>query len=92
MIKALRERGPDTPVVEVMRSDIPVVESRRSLEEALQLMQGQRLPAVGVADRAGRVVGLVTPENIGEMLMIQSARLERRPGVPWWPSPPPRPM
>jgi stage IV sporulation protein FB len=92
MIKALRERGPDTPVVEVMRSDIPVVESRRSLEEALQLMQGQRLPAVGVADRAGRVVGLVTPENIGEMMMIQSARLERRPGVPWWPSPPPRPM
>jgi Zn-dependent protease/CBS domain-containing protein len=92
MIKALRERGPDTPVVEVMRSDIPVVESRRSLEDALQLMQGQRLPAVGVADRAGRVVGLVTPENIGEMMMIQSARLERRPGVPWWPSPPPRPM
>ena len=39
MIKALRERGPDTPVLEVMRTDIPVVEQRRSLDEALRLMQ-----------------------------------------------------
>ncbi|WP_207461360.1 site-2 protease family protein [Azospirillum sp. SYSU D00513] len=74
MIRALRERGPDTPVLEVMRTDIPVVRNRGNLEEALRVMQENRLPAVGVTDGEGRLVGLVTPENVGEMMMIQSAR------------------
>jgi len=81
MIKALKERGPDTPVVEVMRSDIPTVEHRRNLDEALRRMQEKRLPAVGVSDRAGRLIGLITPENVGEMMMIESARPERRAGA-----------
>jgi CBS domain-containing protein len=84
MIKALKERGPDAPVTEMMRSDIPTVEHRRNLDEALRLMQEKRLPAVGVNDGAGRLIGLVTPENIGEMMMmIQAARPERRAGAPW---------
>ena len=66
----------------VMRFDIPIVEHRRNLEEALRVMQEKRLPAVGVNDSAGRLVGLITPENIGEMMMIQTARPDRRAGVP----------
>jgi hypothetical protein len=46
-------------------------------------MQGKRLPAVGINDGAGRLVGLITPENIGEMMMIEAARPERRAGAPW---------
>ena len=83
MIKALKERGPEAPVIEVMRSDIPIVEHRRNLEEALRVMQEKRLPAVGVNDGAGRLIGLITPENIGEMMMIQAARPERRARAPW---------
>jgi CBS domain-containing protein len=83
MIKALKERGPEAPVIEVMRSDIPIVEHRRNLEEALRLMQEKRLPAVGVNDGTGHLIGLITPENIGEMMMIQAARPERRAGTPW---------
>ena len=30
MIKALKERGPEAPVIEVMRSDIPIIEHRRT--------------------------------------------------------------
>jgi stage IV sporulation protein FB len=74
LIRALRERGAQTPVLEVMRSDIPVIQHRRNLQEALQVMQEKGLPAVGVNDNEGRLVGLVTPENIGEMMMIQAAR------------------
>ena len=74
-----------------MRSDIPAVEHRRNLEEALRVMQEKRLPAVGVTDGAGRLIGLITPENIGEMMMIQAARPERRAGAPWA-SEPPRPL
>ena len=88
MIKALKEHGPETPVVEVMRSDIPMVEDRRNLDEALRPMQENRLPAVGITDRAGRLVGLVTPENIGEMMMVQAAHPKRRAGTPWRPEPP----
>ena len=64
-----------------MRSDIPVVEHRRNLDEALRLMQEQGLPAVGINDREGRLLGLITPENIGEMMMVQAARPDRRAGI-----------
>jgi hypothetical protein len=46
MIEALKERGPEAPVIKEMRSDIPIVEHRRNLEEALRVMQEKRLPAV----------------------------------------------
>jgi stage IV sporulation protein FB len=85
MIKALKERGPDASVLDVMRTDIPVVRDRGSLDEALKLMQEKRLPAVGVANTEGRLVGLVTPENVGEMMMVEAARPGgfRRGGGPW---------
>jgi stage IV sporulation protein FB len=74
MIRALKERGPDTPVVEVMTTDIPEVRDRGNLEEATRLLQERDRPAVGVVDRDGRLVGLVTRETIGELMMVESAR------------------
>ncbi|KAA5611932.1 site-2 protease family protein [Rhodovastum atsumiense] len=74
MIRALREGGPDTPVIEVMVRDIPMVNHRTSLADALRLLQERQLPAVGVEDGGGRLVGLITPENVGEMMMVQAAR------------------
>ncbi len=66
-----------------MRRDVPVVQHRRTLDEALRLMQEKTLPAVGIVDAQSRLIGLVTPENVGEMVMIQAARADRRPGTPW---------
>jgi Zn-dependent protease/CBS domain-containing protein len=80
MIKALRERGPETPVTDAMRTGIPVIDRCRSLAEALRLLQEGQRPAVGAVDGAGRLVGLVTPENIGEMMMLHAARPERPAG------------
>jgi Zn-dependent protease/CBS domain-containing protein len=82
MIRALRERGPHAPVLEVMRSDIPVIPQRQNLDKALQLMQESRVPAIGVTDADGRLVGLITPENIGEMMMVQAALPGRGQGTP----------
>ncbi|HYD99593.1 MAG TPA: site-2 protease family protein [Alphaproteobacteria bacterium] len=87
MIRALRQRGPATPVLEVMRADIPTVDYRRNLADVLRLMQEGRLPAIGMVDEAGRLVGLVTPENVGEMMMVQSARGEPPRRSPWRPGP-----
>ncbi|MBV1798171.1 site-2 protease family protein [Siccirubricoccus sp. G192] len=81
IIRALRERGPETPVLEVMRPDIPVVHHRGSLEEALRLLQDKAVPAVGAVDQDGRLVGLVTPENLGEMMLLHAARPAR--ANPW---------
>jgi stage IV sporulation protein FB len=83
MIRALRDRGPDTPVLEVMRSDIPMLHHRVPLEDALRLMQNDRLPAIGVTNGEARLVGLVTPENIAEMMMILAASPKRSARMPW---------
>jgi Zn-dependent protease len=74
MIKALKESGPETPVLEVMVSDIPTVPARAKLETALRLLMEKGRTVVGVADTEGRLVGLLTVENLGEMMMVQAAR------------------
>jgi predicted transcriptional regulator len=56
-----------------MRSDIPKIHYRKSLEESLRLMQRADVPAVAVVDSSERLVGLMTHETIGEMLMVRSA-------------------
>lgn len=83
MIRALRDQGPTTPVIEVMRSDIPVIHQRQPLEKALQLMQEKQMPAIGVTDSASRLVGLITPENVGEMMMVLAASPPRPKPTPW---------
>ena len=87
MIQALHQGGPGTPVASAMRTDIPVTHLRRTLQESLRIMQAANVPAVAVADETGRLVGLITHENLGEMLMVRAAtqgfrfgRLRRGPG------------
>ena len=84
MIRALREQGADTSVLDVMRRDIPVVHHRQPLDEALRMLQGGKLPAIGVVDADGKLLGLITPENVGELMMVQAARPPRPPPAnPW---------
>ncbi len=70
LIRALRERGPNTRVADAMTVSIPTVSKNRTLDEALRLLEEKSAPAVGVVDESGRLVGLVTSETIGEMLML----------------------
>ena len=73
MIAGLRKSGPSTPVADVMRADIPSVSESMLFDRAFALMQECRCPALPVLDSASRLVGLFTPENVGEMIMVQSA-------------------
>ena len=72
MIRALREHGPDVPVTDLME-EIPVMGYRQSLDQALQLLQERRLPAIGVTDTTDRLVGLVTLEKVGEIMAVHAA-------------------
>jgi CBS domain-containing protein len=82
MIKALKERGPETPVLDVMQSDVPTVPARAKLDTALRSLMQKGRPVVGVTGADGRLIGLLTVENLGEMMMIQAARPDM-PSGPW---------
>jgi Zn-dependent protease/CBS domain-containing protein len=80
MIRGLMEHGQNVAVTDIMTHDIPVVQPRQSLEDAIQLLQEKGAPVVGVVDSFGRLVGLITPENIGHIMMLHAAR-PRRPAT-----------
>lgn len=75
-------RGQATPVAAVMRRDIPSVPIHASFEDAFRTMQECACPALPVVDGFGRLVGLITPENVGELMMIHSVLA--RGGQPAW--------
>jgi len=73
LLIALRKSGAETPVAEVMRIDVPAVHETMLFERAVATMQESNCPALPVLDTAGRLVGLFTPENVGELMMIRNA-------------------
>ncbi|MCS7091092.1 MAG: site-2 protease family protein [Verrucomicrobiota bacterium] len=74
LIAALKQQGPGVPVTQVMRQDLPVVYAYAPFAEAFRRMQECGCPAVPVVDGSGRFVGLITPENVGELMLVHSLR------------------
>lgn len=83
MIRALKELGPEARVGDAMATDIPVIGHRHTLDEAFRTLQEKAAPAVGVTDASGRLVGLITSETIGEMLMVREAMPQGWGSGPW---------
>ncbi len=83
IIRALRQLGPTAVVSAAMVKEIPTIDRGRRLEEAFRILQEKAAPAVGVVDAAGRLVGLVTSETVGEMLMVQKALPQGARLGPW---------
>ena len=73
LIRALKQHGPDARVADVMTSPLPTVSHCACLEEAFHILQEKTTPAVGAVDANGQLIGLVTSETIGEMLMVHDA-------------------
>jgi CBS domain-containing protein len=73
LIRALNQLGRAARVADAMTTDVPTIGQRRCLDEVFRLLQERSAPAVAVVDDSGRLVGLVTSETIGEMLMLQKA-------------------
>jgi Zn-dependent protease len=71
-IRALSQKGQNTPVMDVIRRNVPTVDSHEMVEMALMRLQESGAKTLPVMHR-GRFVGLVTSENITEFLMIRSA-------------------
>jgi len=71
-IRALSQHGQNTPVAEVIRRNVPSVDSHEMVETALTRLQESGAKTLPVM-HGGRFVGLVTSDNITEFLMIRSA-------------------
>lgn len=78
LIGALRKHDATIRVGDVMRRNIPVITTGTRFEDAFRIMQECNCPAVPVLDSARRLVGLLTPENVSELMMVQSALPRRR--------------
>lgn len=61
------------PVEEAMEHGLPVVALNTGLAAVLEKMQ-TGAPAIGVLGPAGALVGYVTRENIGELMVVANAR------------------
>ncbi|RPI22668.1 MAG: site-2 protease family protein [Acidobacteria bacterium] len=72
LLKALAQRPLGTSVREFMHNNFVVVDSFEMLEVALSRLNECACNTIPVL-RNGRLVGLLTSENFGEFMMIQSA-------------------
>lgn len=72
LLAALSQKPPTTPVAEVMQTDFIEADSYEMLETAFARLQAHACHTMPIT-HGGRLVGLLTMENVGEFLMIQSA-------------------
>ena len=83
LIRALKQLGPDARVAEAMTTPLPTVGHRRPLEDAFRVLQEKSAPAIGVVDATGALIGLVTSETVGEMIMVNDAMPKGARLGPW---------
>jgi Zn-dependent protease len=72
LLVALAQQGRQSPVKDVMRRDFQTINSSEMLEAAFTRLQGCECRTMPV-ERNGRLVGLLTMDNVGEFVMIQTA-------------------
>jgi Zn-dependent protease len=78
LIGALRKDDPALRVGDIIRRNVPTVTTGTPFDEAFRVMQESNCPAVPVVDRMQRLVGLLTTENVSELMMVHSAMPRRR--------------
>jgi Zn-dependent protease len=74
LVEGIRAHGLDTAAIEVVARDIPDLPASARLSEALDALHKSAAPAVAVLGTDQRLVGYVTMENIGELMMLRAAR------------------
>jgi len=72
LVRALAERGPETKVGSVMRSDCHLVTEGEMLEKSYEMLRQDNCSTLPVV-REGRLVGMITLENIAEWVMVHTA-------------------
>ena len=71
-VEALRSVGAEVPVGQVMRREVDVVDSHDPVERVLPKLSSADAAPVVVTD-GGLVVGMVTPDSLAELLLVDGA-------------------
>ena len=74
LIRGLAQRGPGATVGQAMTAAAPTVLPTLGFQEALDRLRSSGLPALPVVDPGGKLVGLLTLDNINDLLLVQRAR------------------
>lgn len=77
MVEAIQQAGFDHPIIRAVDRNIPMVRPDDLLDRGVEAMRSAGAPAFGVQDEEGRMIGYVTPENIGELMMVRAALGQR---------------
>ncbi|HUY93012.1 MAG TPA: site-2 protease family protein [Pirellulales bacterium] len=77
VMRALAEGGAEQRVGNVMQQECATVEDTEMLASTFQRMRESNCGSLPVV-RSGQFVGMITLENVGELLMVDSALRERR--------------
>ena len=72
LLKALAQHGKESLVRDAMHRDVQMADSHDMLETSLALLRECKCRSLPV-QHDGRLVGMLTMDNVGEFLMIQSA-------------------
>jgi Zn-dependent protease len=75
LIRGLSQRGPNSLVADSMTADVPTVSPNLSFQEALDRLRASHLPALPVVDLGGSLVGLLTLDNITDLLLVRRAQV-----------------
>jgi CBS domain-containing protein len=73
IIKGISQRGQGSTVGEAMAAGAPVVAPTLAFQEALERLRSSGLPALPVIDAGGQLVGLLTLDNITDLLLVRRA-------------------
>jgi CBS domain-containing protein len=72
VVRGLADGGKESPVMQFMHTDFSTSEESQLLEDALgRLSEHEVASQLVLSD--GRVVGILTPENIGELVVMHTA-------------------
>jgi len=77
LIKALAERGPESTVGEAMISPVPALPAGLDFETALGRLRSSGLAALPVVGPSGELVGLLTMDNVSDLMMVRRAVSKR---------------
>jgi Zn-dependent protease len=78
ILSAVRKHGGDEPASAFMRSGVDSVRPATPVESVFDRLQGPSSAALYVTDIDGRIVGLLTRQALGEVMMIRAARPDWR--------------
>lgn len=73
LIRGLSQLGPQATAAEAMTPKVPVLRPDQDFDAALQALRESRQPALPVTDPTGRLVGLLSMENVSEALLVRKA-------------------